>query len=201
MIELAAAPEFLQTWGYPALFLLLLLTAAGSPIPEDLLLVATGYLIYTGVFAWTVAAPVAFGGVVGSDVVLYTIGRHVGERTRRRLEARILSPRRIRLATRWFARFGPWAVFVARLVPGTRTLVFVTAGLSGLPLGRFVAYDMLGTLVWVPLVLLLGYLFGAQIGDLGNVVTWVQRRAVWIIAAMLLLLALWLVWGREESKL
>jgi membrane protein DedA with SNARE-associated domain len=201
MIELAAAPDLLQTWGYPALFLLLLLTAVGSPVPEDLLLAATGYLIYTGVFAWTLAAPIAFSGVVGSDVVLYTIGRHVGDRTRRRLEARVLSPRRVRLATRWFARFGPSAVFVARLVPGTRTLVFVTAGLSGLPRGQFVAYDMLGAAVWVPLVLLLGYLFGAQIGDLGNVVSWVQRRAIWVIAIVLLLLAVWLVWGREESKL
>jgi membrane protein DedA with SNARE-associated domain len=195
------APELLRTWGYPALLVLLLLTAVGSPIPEDLLLVAAGYLIYTDVFAWRIAAPLALAGVVGSDLALYTLGRHLGQRTRRRLEMRVLSPRRVRLATRWFERFGPWAVFVARLVPGTRTLVFLTAGLSGLDARRFLLYDLLGALLWVPLVLTLGFVFGAQIGDLGNAVAWVHRRAVWIIAAALLLLAAWLIWGPEESKL
>jgi membrane-associated protein len=200
-MDLATAPELLEIWGYPALFVLLLLTAFGSPLPEDLLLLATGYLISTEVFVWPVALPLAIAGVVGSDVMLFTIGRHLGDHSRRRLENRVLSPKRLSLAARWFERFGPWAVFVARLVPGTRTLVFITAGLYGLSPRRFVLYDLLGALVWVPLVVLAGYAFGEQIGGLTEAVGWVRRHAIWFIAAGLLLLAAWLVWGREESKL
>src|ERR687891_605995 len=52
----------LDTWGYPALLLLLILTGVGSPIPEDLLLLTAGYLVYTDVFYWP---PALFVGVIG----------------------------------------------------------------------------------------------------------------------------------------
>ena len=64
-------------WGYPALLLLLVLTGLGSPIPEDLLLVTAGYLVFTDVFQWPLALVVCLIGVVVSDVMLYSAGRHL----------------------------------------------------------------------------------------------------------------------------
>ena len=63
-------------WGYPALLLLLVLTGVGLPIPEDLLLVTAGYLVFTDVFQWPLALAVSLIGVVVSDVMLYSAGRH-----------------------------------------------------------------------------------------------------------------------------
>jgi membrane protein DedA with SNARE-associated domain len=193
--------EIVGTWGCLALLVLLLLTGIGSPIPEDLLLLVGGYLVFTGVIGWPLTLTVSLVGVVGSDTMLYSAGRHLAWRPRRSLEEHVLSPSRLRRVTRWFDRIGPTAVFAARLVPGTRALVFVTAGLRGLPASRFLIYDLLGALIWVPLLLFLGHRLGDRIGDLSSVVRWTQDGSLWLATLAVTLLALWLVWGQEESKL
>ena len=191
----------MSTWGYPALLVLLLLTGVGSPIPEDLLLLIGGYLVFVGVLACPLTLTISLIGVVGSDIILYGVGRHLAWHPRKSLEERVLSPARLRRATRWFARLGPGAVFGARLVPGTRALVFVTAGLHGLPASRFVAYDVFGAVIWVPLLLLVGHRLGDRVGDLTAFLRWTQEAGFWLTTLAATLLALWLVWGREESKL
>lgn len=193
--------EFVATWGYLALLALLLLTGIGSPIPEDLLLLVGGYLVFIGALTWPLTLAIGLAGVVGSDVLLYSAGRHLAWRPRRSLEERVLSPARLRRVTQWFVRFGAPAVFGARLIPGTRALVFVTAGLHGLPASRFLIYDGLGALIWVPLVLLVGHRLGDRVGDLNAVLGWTQDGGVWLAAFAAILLIVWLVWGREESKL
>jgi membrane protein DedA with SNARE-associated domain len=200
-VEPLVLAEFVATWGYLALLALLLLTGIGSPIPEDLLLLVGGYLVFIGVLTWPLTLAIGLTGVVGSDVLLYSVGRQLAWRPRRRFEERVLSPARFRQVTQWFARFGAMAVFGARLIPGTRALVFVTAGLQGLPASRFLIYDGLGALIWVPLVLLVGHRLGDRVGDLDAVLGWTRDGRTWLVAFAAILLMVWLVWGREESKL
>lgn len=193
--------ELVATWGYLALLVLLLLTGVGSPIPEDLVLLVGGYLVFTGVIGWPLTLTISLVGVVASDTMLYSAGRHLAWRPRKSLEERVLSPARLRRVTRWFDRIGPMAVFAARLVPGTRALVFVTAGLRGLPASRFLIYDLVGALIWVPLLLFIGHHLGDRVGDLSAVAALTQDGSLWLAMFAVTLLALWLVWRREESKL
>lgn len=193
--------EFVTTWGYLALLVLLLLTGIGSPIPEDLLLLTAGYLVFVEAIAWPLTLPICLVGVVGSDVVLYAAGRHLTWHPHKELEERVLSPARLERATRWFARLGPAAVFGARLVPGTRAVVFVSAGLQGLPASRFLLYDIGGALIWVPLLLFVGYRLGDRVGNLDALVRWMQGAGFWLALTAIILLISWLTWGREESKL
>jgi membrane protein DedA with SNARE-associated domain len=200
-VEPLVLAEFVTKWGYLALLGLLLLTGIGSPIPEDLLLLVGGYLVFIGALTWPLTLAIGLIGVVGSDMLLYSAGRHLAWHPRRNLEERVLSPARLRRVTLWFARFGALAVFGARLVPGTRALVFVTAGLQGLPASRFLICDSLGALIWVPLVLLVGHRLGNRVGDLNAILGWMQHGGAWLAAFAAILLVVWLVWGREESKL
>jgi len=197
----AALTALLESWGYPLLLTLLLLTGVGSPVPEDLLLVATGYLTHLGVLNWTPAFLISVIGVVGSDVVLYGVGRQVAWRSSRWSERHFLSPDRLGRATRWFDRCGHMLILVARLVPGTRAVVFVTAGVRDVPIARFLGYDVLGALIWVPAMLALGCAMGAQVGDLRALAESVARGQVWLVGGAAALLLLWLSLGREESKL
>jgi membrane protein DedA with SNARE-associated domain len=197
-----AAAEFLSIWGYPAFVVLLLATGFGSPIPEDLLLLVGGYLISADVFSWQLVLPLAMIGVVGSDCILYVAGRHLRTRSIRGPRfRRLIRPARLRLATRWFGRMGDRSIFVARLVPGTRAVTFITAGLRGVAPVRFLILDVLGALVWVPLLLFSGGLLGEQIGGLHRILGWIARGAEWAILLGILLLIAWWWWGREESKL
>jgi membrane protein DedA with SNARE-associated domain len=198
-VDPEALSAVLGVWGYPALLLLLILTGVGSPIPEDLLLLTAGYLVFSDVFDWPAALAVSLVGVVVSDVMLYSAGRHLGWRSTRWSKGRLRE--RLERATGWFQRVGDPLVLVARLVPGTRAMVFLAAGVRTLPVWRFLRYDLLGAALWVPSMLALGYVSGSRIGDLEMVIAWVSRSAVWMMAIASVLLLIWLSWGREESKL
>lgn len=191
----------LDTWGYPALLALLILTGVGSPIPEDLLLLTAGYLVFSDVFEWPAALAVSLVGVVLSDLMLYSAGRHLAWRSTRWLDGTVLSRERLERATRWFNRVGHPLVFIARLIPGTRAMVFLAAGVRALPVWSFLRYDLLGACLWVPTMLVVGHASGSRIGDLEMVIAWVSRSGVWMIAIAGVLLLIWLSWGREESKL
>ena len=189
------------TWGYAALFVLFLATGVGSPVPEDLLLIATGYLVFAGALEWPMASVVAIVGVIGSDFILFVAGRQLAWHASRLGEGHFLSPDRLSRATQWFDRVGDRLILLARLAPGTRAVVFLTAGLRSVPTGRFLAYDSVGALIWVPVMLLLGQTAGPQIGDLTTVIQQLQDGAFWSVMAGATIVVLWLTLGREESKL
>lgn len=192
---------FLSLWGYPALLVLLILTGLGSPIPEDLLLLTAGYLVFSGVFDWRAALAIGVAGVVISDVMLFSAGRHLAWRSRQGVNNQVLSRERLARASGWFDRVGDRLVFMARLVPGTRAMVFLAAGVRAVPGWRFLRYDFLGAALWVPAMLVVGHASGSRIGNLEAMVAWLSRSAVWAMVMAAVLFLTWLTWGREESKL
>jgi membrane protein DedA with SNARE-associated domain len=190
-----AAAGFLSTWGYPAYYLLFVATAFGSPINEDLLILVGGYLLGADLFAWPVAAPIALAGVLSSDAILHLFGRKLRAHSLRRgWITTFIRPGRLRVGTRWFARFGDRVVFFSRFVPGTRIVVFVTAGFRGMPLSRFVLLDGLAALVWVPVLLLLGQRLGERIGGVNHALGWLGGRILWVIVAIILIAVARQVW-------
>ena len=191
----------LQDWGYPAFLALLCVTAFGSPIPEDLLLVCCGYLISAGIFSWPVALPIALIGVVASDFILYTFGRRIRAHTASGRVGQIVPAGRLERFAAWFDRVGAAAVFAARLVPGTRAVVFISAGIRGVSPAAFLAYDIAGALIWTPLLVWLGTVLGQEVGGLTELMGNITRLVfVLVIAAILLLLAR-RFWKAEEPKL
>jgi membrane protein DedA with SNARE-associated domain len=195
----ALVADFLRRWGYQAYFGLFLLTPVGSPITEDILLLAGGFLVGEGVFDLRVVVPLVLVGMVVSDLTLYGFGRYLRTHHTRRqgLLSRLVRPARIRVASRWFGRYGDAAIFVARLLPGTRFICFVGAGMSGVPPWRFLIYNVAGTLVWAPLLLFVGFWLRDQIGGLGDVVRWVEQRVLWLALALVLVVAVRQYWLRH----
>jgi membrane protein DedA with SNARE-associated domain len=193
----------LGIWGYPAYFLLFLAGAVGSPLNEDLLLLLGGYLIGVRIFTWPLALPVAWCGIVASDSLLYLFGRKLRTHSLRRGPIRnFIRPGRLRVATRWFGRFGEPIVLLSRLVPGTRLIVFVSAGVRGMAYWRFVAYDGLAALLWAPLILALGSSLGERLGGVERALKWMSGRVVYVIlgvAAVVVLRELWFAWAQRRT--
>jgi membrane protein DedA with SNARE-associated domain len=195
------AVALLSTWGYPAYLLLFLASALGSPITEDLLLLVGGYLVGIGVFRWPIALGIALPGVLATDLAMYGVGRKVRAHTLRGgLLRRYIRPGRLRLATRWFSRFGDRVVFFARLVPGTRMLVFVTAGLRGMPIGRFLAYDATAALLWVPSIMWVGHHLGERFGSFDATLRWVGDRVLLLVLLAAAVYAVRRLWRRWEQR-
>ena len=197
-----AASSLLGTWGYPAYLALFLATAFGSPITEDLLLLIGGYLIGTSVFSPPVTFATAYVGLLSADLTVFMFGRKLrSHKLRRRFIRHVIRPGRLRLAGRWFARFGDWIVMLARFLPGTRMLVFASAGLRGMSVVRFLLLDGLAAVVWVAAMLFVGERVGERIGDLEHTFGLVGDYVVWILLAVAAV-----AWGRhwwlkEERKL
>jgi membrane protein DedA with SNARE-associated domain len=195
----------LSTWGYPAYLLLFLASALGSPLTEDLLLLLGGYLIGAEVFTWSVALPVAVAGVTATDLLLYWFGRTLRQHSMRRgFIRRIIRPGRLRGATRWFTRFGDRVVFMARLVPGTRVVVFVSAGVRGIPVTRFLAYDLAASLLWAPLLLWIGAVLGERAGGFHALLEWVGDRILWLVLAVVTMVVvrhLWLTRVQQSDEM
>jgi membrane protein DedA with SNARE-associated domain len=195
------AVALLSIWGYPAYLALFLASALGSPLTEDLLLLLGGYLVGARVFTWPLAAPIAFTGVLATDAVLYAFGRKLRQHSLRRgFIRKVVRPGRLRAATRWFVRFGDRVVFFSRLTPGTRVVVFVSAGLRGMPFGRFLLYDAIAAALWVPLLLWIGARLGEQIGGFHAALEWIGGRIFWVIAAAAVLVLLRQAWLARAQK-
>ena len=195
--------QFLGTWGYPAYVLLFLATGFGSPVTEDLLLLTGGYLVAAGIFRRPVALPLSYGCVLATDVIIYSLGARLRTHSLARdgLLRRLVRPAHLRIATRWFGRFGDPVVFVARLLPGTRLIVFLTAGVLAMPLTRFVLMDALASVIYVPAMLLLGFKLGEQVGRVDRALDWVGDRVLWLIALVAAVALLRRVWRRYLERL
>lgn len=192
---------FLRQWGYEAYIGLFLLTPLGSPITEDILLLVGGFLIGEGVFDTRVVLPLAMVGMVTSDLALYGFGRYMRSHSQRGgLIARLLRPARVRQATRWFTRYGDGTVFVSRLLPGTRLVCFVGAGVCGVRPWRFLMYDVLGVLVWAPLLVFVGFRLRDRLGGLGDVLHWVEQRLFWLFILLVIAVAARQYWLRHVRR-
>jgi membrane protein DedA with SNARE-associated domain len=158
----ALLPVFTE-YGYLAVFVMLLICGFGVPVPEDVTLVTGGVIAGLGYANEHTMVAVGLAGVLLGDGLIFTLGRVFGDRiTRVPVLSRILTPERFAQAQDKFAKYGKWVMFVARFLPGLRTPVFLTAGMTrrvGGPTWFFM--DGFAALISVPVWVYLGY-FGAK---------------------------------------
>src|SRR5437764_11057819 len=128
----------IATTGYGGVVLLMAIESACIPLPSEVIMPFSGYLVYTGRFnLWLVALAGAVGCVVGS-MVAYWVGRVGGRPLIEKYGKYVLISRRdLDLADRWFARYGEVIVFASRLLPVVRTFIAFPAGVARMNLTRF----------------------------------------------------------------
>lgn len=151
---------------YLVIFGILLACGVGLPLPEDIPLIATGYLIWDGTMSWAPALGVTIAGVLVGDTLLFYLGRKVGKRILRQHKFQTLfPPHRVRRAAAYFRKYGDKLIFFARFVAGLRAVVFFMAGAMKVRYSRFLLLDGLAALLSVPAWVGLGYGFGHFFGD------------------------------------
>lgn len=151
----------------------------GFFLPGDTLLVITGLLVYTGTMTesgtgiqiaiWWVALAIAVAAFLGGEVG-YLIGHKVGPKVFERKESGVFSKDNVVRTNKFFERWGPLAVVLARFVPVVRTFAPVAAGVAHMSYRRYSLYNGIGALIWGVGVTLGGFVLGF-IPPLANFVT------------------------------
>jgi membrane protein DedA with SNARE-associated domain len=135
--------------GLPGIVLLMAIESACIPLPSEVIMPFSGYLVFLGEYSlWSVGLAGAIGCVVGS-VPAYYLGMYGGRPLIEKYGKFILmSHHDLDLADRWFARHGQATVFFARLLPVIRTFIAFPAGVARMEMKRFIVYTFAGSLPW-----------------------------------------------------
>jgi len=184
----------ISTLGYGGIVLLMAIESACIPLPSEIIMPFSGYLVYTGRFnLWLVSVAGAFGCVVGS-LVAYWVGMYGGRPLIEKYGRYVLISRHdLDLADRWFARFGEVIVFTSRLLPVIRTFIAFPAGVARMNLKKFVIYTFAGSLPWCLGLAYVGQKLGER-WDKDPMLSTLFHRFDFIIGILLVLAATWWVW-------
>ncbi len=160
--------ELIDSWGYLGVFLGILATGLGFPMPEELPIVLGGAMATSGkVYTW-IMLPVCIVGVIIGDSFLYLIGRFFGAKLIQIQFVRkhLLTPERFARIAENFKEYGVKILLFARLTPGIRAPIFLTAGITKLPITHFLLADGIYAIPGVSLLFFLGYWFTDTIIEL-----------------------------------
>ena len=176
--ETFAQYAYAPMWVYGAICLFMVLSAFGMPIPEEVVLISSGFVGYMSLhpaeypppYAGApkvdvyVLAAVAFFAVIGSDFLIYYLGKKVGPRLfKMRFFARLVSDVALERIQRWTRKYGYWAVLIFRFTPGVRFPGHLMCGAMGLSPWRFLGVDVIAAGVSVPTQVLLVSFYGDEI--------------------------------------
>ena len=199
---LAALSQFIiaviSRSGYAGIVLLMGIESACIPLPSEVIMPFSGYLVSQGRFTllW-VATAGALGCNVGSAVA-YWVGYFGGRRLVLRYGRFVwLTQRELEISDRFFARFGSATVFVARLLPVIRTFIALPAGVARMPQVRFHVYTFLGSWPWC---FALAYL-GMKAGDHWDYLREYFHKFDAVIGVLLLAGAAWFVWNHWQHRI
>jgi membrane protein DedA with SNARE-associated domain len=184
----------ISTLGYSGIVLLMAIESACIPLPSEIIMPFSGYLVSRGEMnLWAVGVAGAVGCVLGSWVAYYAGmygGRPFVEKYGRYI---LLSRHDLDLADRWFAKYGELIVFTARLLPAIRTFIAFPAGVARMNMTRFTIYTFAGSLPWCLGLAYVGQKLGEQWDKNDTLKTWFHRFD-FVIGIVGLLFVAWWVW-------
>lgn len=191
--------EFIASWGYFAIAILMAAENACIPIPSELILGFAGYLIFSGqlTFAGALTAGMV-GGMLGS-IFAYLVG-HYGGRSFVDHYGHyfFIKKSHVDVAQNWFDKYGLKAVFFSRMLPVVRTFISLPAGFAHVDMKRFLILTFAGALPWTALILYAGMM----LGESWKVLTQIGHEAsiVFVVVAAIVIGALYIRHKKRKTR-
>jgi membrane protein DedA with SNARE-associated domain len=154
--------------GYGGVLILMAIESACIPLPSEIILPFSGFLVARGRFE---LLPLAIVGALGCNLgsmAAYAVGYYGGRPLALRYGRWVgLAPADLARTEAWFQRRGDITVLVSRLLPVVRTYIALPAGIARMPLVRFHVYTFVGSLPWCFALAYVGYRLGANWAAIG----------------------------------
>ena len=193
--------------GYLVVFLLIAIENIFPPIPSEVILVFGGFMTTTTTLNIpTMILAATLGSLIGA-IVLYYIGKIFNkERLKKIVSGKIGKVLRLKVsdiekADHWFDTKGNKTVFFCRFIPIVRSLISIPAGMSEMPMQKFLIYTILGSLIWNTVLIIIGSIVGDKwetiIGYLDNF-----SNVILIILAIIFVVAMyyWFVIRKKKQN-
>jgi membrane protein DedA with SNARE-associated domain len=189
----------ISTGGYLGIVMLMAIESACIPLPSEIIMPFSGYLVSTGRFDLYLAAT---AGAIGCNVGSI-IGYELGKRGGRPLIDRwgkyvLMSHADLDRAEYFFARWGSLTVLVCRLLPAIRSFIAFPAGVARMPLLRFHIYTFIGSWPWCFALAWIGMKLGDQWRTDPRLAA-ILHKMDGVIVATILAAAVWFVWHRLKK--
>ena len=182
-------------WVYALLFLIVFVETGVVVmpfLPGDSLLFVVGALCGVGMMNYPIACTVLIAAAILGDQSNYTIGRFFGPRVFQWEDSRFFNKRAFDQAHNFYETYGGVTIIVARFMPFLRTFAPFVAGVAMMNRGKFIAFNVIGALIWVLGICTAGYFLGS--------VPWVKVNLDKIIWAMIFIPGLIVVFGAWKAR-
>lgn len=157
--------HLIQSTGYIGIFILMTLESALIPIPSEITMPFSGFLVSTGNLSFIlVVLAGAFGNLIGS-LMAYALGYYLEETVILSLVGKygkfiLMTKEDYEKSLKWFNKYGEAITFFSRLLPAVRTFISLPAGLAEMNILKFSIYTFLGSLIWSTFLTYIGVYLG-----------------------------------------
>ncbi len=165
----------MEQFSYAGIIFLMVLENVFPPIPSELIMPLAGFISTQGELSLAFVILAGTAGSVLGAIPLYYLGHWAGEDRLRRWAQKHgkwigLSPKDLDKSHDWFERHGGKTVLLCRVIPGIRSLISIPAGVSRMPLPRFLAYTTIGSAVWSSILAGAGRALGSNYEQVEKVI-------------------------------
>ncbi|MHB8859233.1 MAG: DedA family protein [Thermoleophilia bacterium] len=183
--------DIISALGYPGVFLAMAIESACIPLPSEIIMPFSGYLVFTGEFNLVLVGIVGALGNLAGSLLAYWLGARGGRPLIEKYGKYVLlSHHDLDMADRWFSKYGRSTVFFTRLMPVIRTFISFPAGISRMKLSTFSLYTFLGALPWSIFLAYVGFKMGENWDTLGGYF----HKADIFIGILIVAGIVWYVW-------
>lgn len=154
-------------------FVILIFCGLGLPLPEDILLILLGFLVYSGYGDIYLALLLGYLGIIIGDSIIFLAGKRYGIKLLNvKPFSKVITKQRLKKAKKFIVNHGKKTLLMARFLPGLRTPIFFSCGTLKMRFSAFFIIDSAAALASAPIFTLLGYFFGDKID---SVITHLKR--------------------------
>lgn len=192
----------ISSLGYPGIVLTMAIESALIPLPSEVIMPFSGFLVSTGQFnLHIVAFSGALGNLIGS-LIAYGIGYWGHERLVRRFIRRwgkwiLVSEHELDESEKLLHKYKDLVVLGSRVVPGIRTVISLPCGFAKLPLRRFIFLTFIGSLVWCYFLAWIGLVLGQNWDTLGPIF---HKADVLIVGGIILIVGFYVYTRVNKAK-
>lgn len=196
--------SIMNAYGYLGVFLLIMIENVFPPIPSEVILLFGGFMTtYSKLSIVGMIVASTLGSLFGA-VILYYIGKIFNkDRLKKIISGKLGKILRLKVsdidkADSWFDNKGNKTVFFCRFVPLIRSLISIPAGMSEMPILKFIIYTVVGSLIWNAVLIIVGSIVGENWTSILNILDTYSHLVV-ILLAIIFIVGIYIFYKKRKK--